>query len=81
MTSLTVPKPINVELEGLSVFVHGMLASLHLLGVVYNVRRRSYLDVAAHSAAFVYDIYAAGNHLRKSNEGYARVQNRGTSRT
>lgn len=54
------------ELEKLAMFVHGMLAGLHLLGVVYNVKRKNYLDVTAHAAAFIYDIHAASKHSRNS---------------
>jgi hypothetical protein len=54
----------NAELERLCVFTHGALCVLHLLGVVYNIRRKNYFDVTAHSVAFVYDLYAATNHMK-----------------
>jgi len=74
MTSLSVKKPSNPELEKLAVFVHGVLAGLHLLGVVYNIKRRNYFDITAHSAAFVYDVYAAGNHMKGTHASDTGVQ-------
>lgn len=52
------------QLEALGVFVHGMLAGLHLLGVVHNVRKRNWIDVAAHASAAAYDIWAANEHMQ-----------------
>lgn len=50
------------QMAELSVFVHGALAALHLLGVAYNLRRRNWFDVAMHSTAAVYDTHAAFRH-------------------
>lgn len=52
------------ELNVLGVFVHGVLAGLHALGIVYNVRRGNTFDVAMHSAAFTYDVWATFKHER-----------------
>ena len=38
------------DIESLAAFVHGVLAGLHALGMVYNIKRRNWFDVAAHSA-------------------------------
>jgi hypothetical protein len=54
------------ELEALAAFVHGALAAFHLLGVIYNARRRNWFDVAAHSAGVVYDGYAMNKHLKRT---------------
>lgn len=54
----------EVQMAELAVFVHGTLAALHALGIVYNARRGNKLDVAAHSAACAYDIYAVVKHAR-----------------
>lgn len=51
------------DLQCLATFVHGSLAALHALGVCYNVKRRNWFDVAAHSAAMVYDVWATAKHL------------------
>lgn len=57
------PQPER-QLSELGVFVHGVLAGLHLLGVVYNMRRRNWWDVTAHTAAAIYDTHAAMAHTR-----------------
>lgn len=51
------------QLEELSVFVHGILTGLHLLGVAYNLRKRNWVDVTAHTLAAGYDLYAVNTHL------------------
>jgi hypothetical protein len=52
------------QVEALGVFVHGVLTGLHLLGIVYNLRKRNWFDVAAHSSAAAYDTWAVSKHLR-----------------
>ena len=54
----------SVEVEKLAVFVHGILAGFHLLGVIYNVKRGNNFDVAVHGAAVVYDLYAVSKHMK-----------------
>ena len=51
------------QLQGLGVFVHGVLAGLHILGAVFNWRRKNWVDVTAHTAAAGYDVWAANKHL------------------
>jgi hypothetical protein len=51
------------DIESLAAFVHGVLAGLHALGIVYNVKRRNWFDVAAHSAAMSYDVWATAKHV------------------
>src|SRR5205809_3472793 len=51
------------DIEHLATFVHGVLAGLHALGIVYNIKRRNWIDVAAHSAAMSYDMFATAKHL------------------
>ena len=53
------------DLETLAVFVHGMLAALHLLGIAYNWRRRNRLDICCHALAGFYDLHAAHIHARR----------------
>jgi hypothetical protein len=55
------------ELESLAVFVHGLTAFGHALGVVYNYRTGRRIDrhVVIHSAAFIYDIYSAAKHAKR----------------
>lgn len=53
------------EIEPLAAFVHGSLASLHLLGLIYNIRRRNRLDIVAHGLGVLYDLRAMRHHLRK----------------
>ena len=51
------------EIEYLATFVHGVLAGLHALGMVYNIKRRNWFDVGAHSVAMSYDVWATARHL------------------
>ncbi len=51
------------DLQYLATFVHGVLAAFHALGIAYNVKRRNWFDVAAHSAAMSYDIWATAKHF------------------
>ena len=55
----------NKEVEVLAAFVHGALAFGHLLGLVYNMRRRNAFDMAMHGAALAYDTYAVVKHTRR----------------
>jgi hypothetical protein len=52
------------ELHALACFVHGALTALHVLGAVYNCRRRNWWDVMAHMAAAAYDARSARHHHR-----------------
>ena len=52
------------QLQQLGVFVHGVLTGLHVLGMVYNLKRRNWFDVVAHGGAAVYDTWAVAKHLR-----------------
>lgn len=53
------------QLQALGCWVHGVLAGLHLLGVAYNLKRRNWVDVTAHSLAAGYDVWATTKHVRK----------------
>ena len=52
------------QLQQLGVFVHGVLVGLHTLGIVYNLKRRNWLDVCIHGGAAIYDTWAVAKHLR-----------------
>ena len=52
------------ELHALACFVHGALTALHVLGAVYNYRRRNWWDVTAHLAAAAYDARSVRHHHR-----------------
>lgn len=58
--------PHHRTLHSLGLFIHGALAALHTVGIVYNLRRRNWWDVAAHTACVVYDAQAAVHHARES---------------
>ena len=59
-------KPVDDRrMAELAVFVHGILVTLHSLGIVYNLRKRNYWDVAAHTAAAGYDAHALAKHIRE----------------
>lgn len=64
-----------MELQALACFVHGALSSLHVLGVLYNVRRRNWWDVAIHSTVAVYDFRAAIHHGRQAINESSSLRN------
>lgn len=57
------------DVHVLAAFVHGALAALHTLGVVYNARRRNWWDVAAHSLGVAYDVKSARHHYLEATNG------------
>lgn len=56
------------EIHTLGVFVHGALAALHTLGLVYNARRRNWWDVVAHAAGVVYDVRSTVHHMKQAEQ-------------
>lgn len=56
------------QLEVMAVVIHGVLFSLHILGVIYNIRRKNTLDVLAHAVAATYDANAVFKHLTAIKE-------------
>jgi hypothetical protein len=52
------------ELHALACYVHGALTALHVLGAIYNYRRRNWWDVTAHVAAAAYDARSVRHHHR-----------------
>lgn len=58
----------DYQMAQLSIFVHGVLTAFHCLGIIYNAKRRNWIDVAAHSGAAVYDLYAVSRHVRQVGE-------------
>jgi hypothetical protein len=46
--------------------VHGALAALHALGVVYNFKKGNKFDTAVHSLAFVYDLHSTVKHHKQA---------------
>lgn len=56
------------QMQELGVFIHGILAGLHFIGVAYNLRRRNWFDVAAHFSAGAYDVYAVTKHVKGCKE-------------
>ncbi len=58
----------EIHLAELSAFVHGALAAFHVLGVIYNVKKRNRWDILAHTAAALYDINAMHSHLADVRE-------------
>ena len=65
------------ELHALACFVHGALTALHLLGAVYNCRRRNWWDVITHLAAAGYDVRSARHHHRVEQMARLRQASRG----
>lgn len=54
------------ELQILACFVHGSLASLHALGLVYNLRKGNRFESAFHACAVVFDCWATRKHYRQA---------------
>ena len=52
------------EIHILASFIHGMLVTLHGIGVVYNVRKKNRIDTLIHLVAAVYSVRAVRNHLK-----------------
>lgn len=50
------------EVHRYAAFIHGMLTALHIVGIVYNVRRRNRLDTVVHGAAMAYSLHATFHH-------------------
>ena len=48
----------------LAMFVHGSLAALHLLGVIYNLKRRNWKTACFHISAFAFDLWACYEHWK-----------------
>lgn len=55
------------QLSDLACFVHASLATLHVLGVIYNFKRNNYKNAAFHGIVFLYDIASFKNHLMEKN--------------
>lgn len=56
------------ELHIMAAFVHGMLATLHTIGTIYNFRRKNRLDAVIHSVAAIYSVRAVKNHIQTKEE-------------
>lgn len=54
------------DLEEIASFVHGTLAGLHLLGVLYNAKRGNWWSVAIHASVFVFDTKSAIEHAKET---------------
>jgi len=54
----------ELQLQHLACFVHGLLVFGHALGLVYNLKRKNWQDVIAHSLACGYDLHALNKHLK-----------------
>lgn len=56
-------------METIAVFVHGALAALHVLGMIYNLRKGNKSDLVAHGLAATYDVYATAKHMKRIGAG------------
>lgn len=63
------------QLQELSIFVHGVLTGLHILGIAYNLKKRNWGDVAAHTAAAGYDLWAVNKHIGSLRECEQQLEN------
>lgn len=56
------------RLQELSIFVHGILAGLHALGIAYNISKRHPWQVMAHTSAVAFDLWAVSEHVKHIRE-------------
>jgi hypothetical protein len=56
------------ETHLLAAFVHGALAALHTLGVVYNVRKDNRWETVAHVAGVAFSVHCVRHHLLESGQ-------------
>lgn len=62
-------KTVNKELQLFACLVHGFLGFGHLLGIVYNARRKNKLDTVVHTLGLCYDARCAYKHYKALKEG------------
>jgi hypothetical protein len=55
----------------MAAWVHGGLSALHAAGLIYNLRRRQWMDAAIHGAFLIYDTRATFLHARDAHEPVA----------
>ena len=64
------------ETHALASFVHGALAAGHLLGCVYNLRKRNWYNLAVHAYAMGFSINATVHHSKECRpKSEAKVPN------
>lgn len=56
------------DVEIIAVFLHGVLALGHAVGILHNLRRRNYKAVLFHACAFLGDCYAVYIHWKDIHE-------------
>jgi hypothetical protein len=54
------------ETHLLASFVHGALAALHALGVVYNIRKGNRWQTYAHVAGIAFSVHSTFHHVQES---------------
>jgi vacuolar-type H+-ATPase subunit I/STV1 len=65
---------MDKETEMLAAFVHGALAFGHLLGFIYNLRRKNWKTAGFHLSAFTFDLWATFIHLRERSRANDPIQ-------
>ena len=60
--------PRRKEIDNIAAFVHGSLFSLHMLGLVYNLKKKNYLYSAIHAAVGIFDVVGTMRHLETKKE-------------
>ena len=54
------------EVHSLACFVHGALTALHLLGMIYNGKRKNWWDVGMHGLGAAYSVKATLHHAERT---------------
>ena len=70
---------MNIHVFG--AFVHGMLVFGHSLGVVYNLRRKNWIQAGIHTATMGYDLWAVNHHMNQLEKDHGVHDPSGGSRT
>ena len=58
----------NREIHILSAFCHGMMSNLHILGFLYNLRKKNWGDCAIHAVALIYSAKSVHGHIKDAKE-------------
>ena len=56
------------DLELLATAVHGSLGTLHILGAIYNIRKKNYPHAIVHAIGAIYDLSSIYKHYKGMRE-------------
>ena len=56
------------EIHVLAGFCHGSMTILHFIGILYNIRKRNFKDVAIHTGAVIYGVSSTIRHYKDARD-------------